>query len=94
MLPFLSNQRCWPHGNGKWHEFHVGATLNFLPVRFTLINAVLTFATAIAFWLYFPDSVSTAWFLTRDERKLAVERVREHGTGRLYEVTHGMVASI
>ncbi|KAF8603605.1 MFS general substrate transporter [Ceratobasidium sp. AG-I] len=47
---------------------------------FTLINGVLTFATAITFWLYFPDSVSTAWFLTEGERKLAVERVREHET--------------
>ncbi|KAF8602806.1 MFS general substrate transporter [Ceratobasidium sp. AG-I] len=47
---------------------------------FTLINGALTFATAIAFWLYFPDSVSTAWFLTENERKLAVERVREHET--------------
>ncbi|KAG8714192.1 hypothetical protein FRC08_012262 [Ceratobasidium sp. 394] len=47
---------------------------------FTLTNAVLTFVTAISYWFYFPDSVSTAWFLTGKERKLAVERVREHET--------------
>lgn len=93
MLRFLLNRRCWPHGNCKWHELHVVAMIDILPVRFTLINGMLTFATAIAFWLYFPDSVSTAWFLTENERKLAVERVREHETGRLYEFAHGVVKS-
>ncbi|KAF8602808.1 MFS general substrate transporter [Ceratobasidium sp. AG-I] len=47
---------------------------------FMLINGALTFATAVTFWLYFPDSVSTAWFLTETERKIAIERVREHET--------------
>lgn len=55
-----------------------------ISARFTLINGVLTFATAVAFCLYFPDSVSTAWFLTENERKLAIKRVREHETGKLY----------
>ncbi|KAG8709120.1 hypothetical protein FRC09_000856 [Ceratobasidium sp. 395] len=41
---------------------------------FTLLNAALTFITAVAYWFYFPDSVSTAAFLTAKERKLAVER--------------------
>ncbi|KAG8758173.1 hypothetical protein FRC11_004024, partial [Ceratobasidium sp. 423] len=48
--------------------------------RFTLINGVLTFATALAFYLYFPDSISTAHFLTEDEKRIAAERVREHET--------------
>ncbi|KAG9123380.1 hypothetical protein FRC07_015013 [Ceratobasidium sp. 392] len=40
---------------------------------FTLLNAALTFVTAIAYWFYFPDSVSTARFLTSKERNLIVE---------------------
>jgi hypothetical protein len=55
---------------------------------------MLTFATAIAFWLYFPDSVSTAWFLTPNERKLAIERVREHETGKWDESTHDIASSL
>ncbi|CAE6474481.1 unnamed protein product [Rhizoctonia solani] len=42
---------------------------------FTLINGVLTFATALAFYLYFPDSISTARFLTEEEKRIAAERV-------------------
>ncbi|CAE6466729.1 unnamed protein product [Rhizoctonia solani] len=47
---------------------------------FTLINGVLTFITAFAFYLYFPDSISTAHFLTEEEKRIATERVREHET--------------
>ncbi|KAH7318840.1 major facilitator superfamily domain-containing protein [Rhizoctonia solani] len=47
---------------------------------FTLINGVLTFVTALAFYLYFPDSISTAHFLTEEEKTIATERVREHET--------------
>ncbi|CAE6504501.1 unnamed protein product [Rhizoctonia solani] len=47
---------------------------------FTLINGVLTFVTAFAFYLYFPDSISTAHFLTEEEKRIATERVREHET--------------
>ncbi|KAG9127441.1 hypothetical protein FRC07_013758 [Ceratobasidium sp. 392] len=47
---------------------------------FNLLNAALTFMTAIAYWFYFPDSVSTARFLTSKERKLAADRMREHET--------------
>ncbi|CAE6479966.1 unnamed protein product [Rhizoctonia solani] len=47
---------------------------------FTLINGVLTFATALAFYLYFPDSISTAHFLTEEEKRIAAERVSEHET--------------
>ncbi|CAE7068278.1 unnamed protein product [Rhizoctonia solani] len=47
---------------------------------FTLVNGVLTFATALAFYLYFPDSISTARFLTPEEKIIAAERVCEHET--------------
>ncbi|EUC65950.1 MFS general substrate transporter [Rhizoctonia solani AG-3 Rhs1AP] len=47
---------------------------------FTLINGVLTFATALAFYLYFPDSISTSRFLTEEEKRIAAERVSEHET--------------
>ncbi|ELU37196.1 membrane transporter [Rhizoctonia solani AG-1 IA] len=47
---------------------------------FTLINGILTFATSLAFYLYFPNSISTAHFLTEREKIVAMERVREHET--------------
>ncbi|CAE6511582.1 unnamed protein product [Rhizoctonia solani] len=47
---------------------------------FTLINGALTFATALAFYLYFPDSISTAHFLTEEEKIIAAKRVCEHET--------------
>ncbi|QRW00922.1 major facilitator superfamily transporter [Ceratobasidium sp. AG-Ba] len=50
---------------------------------FTLTNSVLTFATAILYWFYFPDAVATAWFLDARERKLAVERISVIGIGNL-----------
>ncbi|CEL54479.1 putative transporter PB1C11,03 OS=Schizosaccharomyces pombe (strain 972 / ATCC 24843) GN=SPCPB1C11.03 PE=1 SV=1 [Rhizoctonia solani AG-1 IB] len=47
---------------------------------FTLINGALTFATSLAFYFYFPDSISTSKFLTEREKRVAAERVREHET--------------
>ncbi|KAH9929350.1 MFS general substrate transporter [Fomitopsis serialis] len=32
-------------------------------------------------WLYFPDSPTTAWFLTREERIIAIRRLKENQTG-------------
>lgn len=45
------------------------------------ITGILTLITAVAFWLYFPDSPTNAWFLTRQERAIAVRRLKENQTG-------------
>ncbi|CCM05266.1 uncharacterized protein FIBRA_07477 [Fibroporia radiculosa] len=45
------------------------------------ITGVLTLITAITFWLYFPDSPTNAWFLTKYERTVAIRRLKENQTG-------------
>ncbi|KAF7437247.1 hypothetical protein PC9H_004084 [Pleurotus ostreatus] len=46
-----------------------------------IITGILTLFTAVAFWLFFPDSPTNAWFLTPDERIKAVQRIKENQTG-------------
>lgn len=36
----------------------------------------ITFALGVAWWFVFPDSSATAWFLSPEERSMAVERIR------------------
>ncbi|KAI0287115.1 MFS general substrate transporter [Russula brevipes] len=48
---------------------------------FMVITGALTLVTAISFFLLFPDSPTTAWFLTPDERVKAVQRIKENQTG-------------
>ena len=46
-----------------------------------LATAMLTFATFILFLLFFPDNPTNARFLTREERIMAVRRVRNNKNG-------------
>ncbi|PPR01815.1 hypothetical protein CVT24_001679 [Panaeolus cyanescens] len=46
-----------------------------------IITGFLTLLTALAFWFLFPDSPTNAWFLTREERAIAVRRLKENQTG-------------
>ncbi|KAJ7615528.1 MFS general substrate transporter [Roridomyces roridus] len=46
-----------------------------------IITGGLTLITAVCFWFFFPDSPTTAWFLTPEERILAVMRIKENRTG-------------
>jgi len=46
-----------------------------------IICGILTLLTALAFWLFFPDSPTNAWFLTPEERGKAVLRIKENQTG-------------
>ncbi|KAF8841634.1 MFS general substrate transporter [Paxillus ammoniavirescens] len=48
---------------------------------FMVITGIITFILAVAFWFLFPDSPTTAWFLTMDERAKAVHRIKENQTG-------------
>ncbi|KAJ7127432.1 major facilitator superfamily domain-containing protein [Mycena crocata] len=57
-------------------------TSGFEPWRWLMvITGSLTIVTAISFWLFFPDSPTTAWFLTPQERAIAVMRLKENQTG-------------
>ncbi|KAJ7358096.1 hypothetical protein DFH08DRAFT_953286 [Mycena albidolilacea] len=46
-----------------------------------IITAILTFGTSIAFWLVVPDSPTSAWFLTPQERVVSVMRLKANQTG-------------
>lgn len=57
-------------------------TNGFAPWQwFMIITGVITLATAIAYLLWFPDSPATAWFLTPEERVMAIERIKVNQTG-------------
>ncbi|KAL8289986.1 hypothetical protein RQP46_002925 [Phenoliferia psychrophenolica] len=46
-----------------------------------LLTGAITFVLGVAWWFVFPDNSATAWFLTPEERGMAVERIRENQTG-------------
>jgi MFS transporter, ACS family, allantoate permease len=46
-----------------------------------IITGGITLINAAAFWFLFPDSPTNAWFLTRDERAKAVQRIKGNQTG-------------
>ncbi|KAF7341599.1 MFS general substrate transporter [Mycena sanguinolenta] len=46
-----------------------------------IITGIMTFITAVCFWFFFPDSPTTAWFLTPEERVKAVLRIKQNQTG-------------
>ncbi|EKM74774.1 hypothetical protein AGABI1DRAFT_132891 [Agaricus bisporus var. burnettii JB137-S8] len=60
---------------------HIG-TGKFKPWQWLMvITGLMTLLTSISFWLWFPDSPKTAWFLTRDEKVKAIRRIMENQTG-------------
>ncbi|KAF8521394.1 MFS general substrate transporter [Hysterangium stoloniferum] len=48
---------------------------------FMIITGILTLILAVFYWILFPDSPANAWFLTLEERKIAVERIKVNQTG-------------
>lgn len=46
-----------------------------------IITGLITVVTAVLYWFLFPDSPTTAWFLTSEERAKAVFRIRENQAG-------------
>ncbi|KAF8214279.1 MFS general substrate transporter [Mycena galopus ATCC 62051] len=46
-----------------------------------IITGLMTFVIAVCFWFLFPDSPTTAWFLTPEERVMAVLRIKKNQTG-------------
>ncbi|KAJ7611732.1 MFS general substrate transporter [Roridomyces roridus] len=46
-----------------------------------IITAILTLIMAVLFWFFFPDSPTTCWFLTPEERITAVLRIKVNQTG-------------
>ncbi|KAF8684239.1 MFS general substrate transporter [Rhizoctonia solani] len=57
-------------------------THGFAPWQwFFIITGVITLGTAAAYFMWFPDSPATAWFLTPGERAMAIERIKVNQTG-------------
>ncbi|KAI0748380.1 MFS general substrate transporter [Daedaleopsis nitida] len=46
-----------------------------------IITGVITFVVAVLFWFFFPDSPANAWFLTAEERVVAIERIKVNQAG-------------
>ncbi|KAF5343546.1 hypothetical protein D9758_012942 [Tetrapyrgos nigripes] len=46
-----------------------------------IITGLITFATSIAFWVFFPDSPTNAWFLSDQEKRIAIQRIKKNQTG-------------
>jgi len=46
-----------------------------------IITGALTLITSICYFLFFPDSPSTAWFLTPEEKVVAIQRIRSNKSG-------------
>ncbi|KAJ3752564.1 MFS general substrate transporter [Lentinula raphanica] len=76
---------------GYWSQIATGfisfgvlhiQTKGFQPWQWLMIiTGILSFMTAAAFWFLFPDSPTTAWFLTPEERVTAIQRVKVNQTG-------------
>ncbi|KAM0748114.1 MFS general substrate transporter [Meredithblackwellia eburnea MCA 4105] len=46
-----------------------------------LLTGALTFVLGIVWWFIFPDNSATAWFLSSEERGMAIERIRVNQAG-------------
>jgi len=58
------------------------ATGRFEPWQWLMIiTGILTFITSLSFWFLFPDSPTSAWFLTPHERGIAIARIKVNQTG-------------
>ncbi|KAJ7613116.1 MFS general substrate transporter [Roridomyces roridus] len=57
-------------------------TSGFEPWQWLMvITGILTLFVSLGFWFFFPDSPTNAWFLTKEERAIAVRRLKENQTG-------------
>ncbi|KAI0318837.1 major facilitator superfamily domain-containing protein [Amylostereum chailletii] len=55
---------------------------NFAPWQWLMIiTGLITLVTSVCFFFFFPDGPTTAWFLTPEERVMAVQRIKENQTG-------------
>lgn len=69
------------HGNGKFfHLITIGYSAHFRR-RLMVITGAITFIVAICYFLFFPDSPTTAWFLTPEEKIVAIQRIKSNRSG-------------
>ncbi|KAG2116583.1 major facilitator superfamily domain-containing protein [Suillus discolor] len=54
----------------------------FMPWQWLMIiTGTITLITSVLFWFFFPDSPTTAWFLTPEERVAAIRRIQVNQSG-------------
>jgi len=46
-----------------------------------IITGAITLVTAVLYFLFFPDSPTTAWFLTPEEKVVAIQRIKSNRSG-------------
>ncbi|CAL1705294.1 unnamed protein product [Somion occarium] len=57
-------------------------TGSFMPWQWLMIiTGIITLVVSVLFWFFFPDSPATAYFLTPEERVIAVERIKVNQAG-------------
>lgn len=57
-------------------------TASFMPWQWLMIiTGIITLITSVLFWFYFPDSPTTARFLTPQERAAAIRRIQVNQAG-------------
>ncbi|KAG1798879.1 MFS general substrate transporter [Suillus plorans] len=76
-LPFANDRQTQViSGFVSFGTLHIH-TSGFEPWQWLMIiTAIMTMILAILFWFLFPDSPTSAWFLTPDERVKAVQRIK------------------
>jgi len=81
---------CWFLMNGTAQLFNGLVAFGIYQMKHPLIprweilfitTGAITFFLGVAWWFLFPDSSTTAWFLTEDERAQAVNRIKGNQTG-------------
>ena len=53
----------------------------YLGDRLMTITGLITLIVSVLFWFFFPNSPTDAWFLTPEERVLAVQRIKVNQAG-------------
>ncbi|KAI0797539.1 major facilitator superfamily domain-containing protein [Abortiporus biennis] len=57
-------------------------TTHFMPWQWLMIIfGLVTLIVSVLFWFFFPDSPANAWFLTPEERVIAIERIKVNQAG-------------
>lgn len=46
-----------------------------------IIMAICSFLTSVAFWVWFPDNPASARFLSQEEKRNVVQRIRSNQNG-------------
>nr|KIR44537.1 membrane transporter [Cryptococcus bacillisporus CA1280] len=69
------------NGVASFGVYHVNPDIIAPWKVYMLITGLLTLAVGLCFWFFIPNNPMTAYFLTKEERIIAIERLRGNSTG-------------